>query len=384
MPAIDWITIKGFKSLASIERLPLRQINILIGANGAGKSNFIEALDLFRATINGELLRFVLHAGGAEPLLHFGKRKTSEIHLQWSLQDERIHYEIELGVNQGNILEILKEVCTINGLDDQGQPLTTRINLPSTSAGVNYHRDSSKPVASVRAYLEKMWVYHFHDAGNLSPMKNTPRLHDNRFLHADGANLAAFLYLLRARYEHAYDAIRSTIRLAVPFLEDFKLEPVKLNPNTIRLEWRHRGSRHSFDISSLSDGTLRFIALVTLLLQPPETRPPVIMLDEPELGLHPMAIDLLAALIDRASAGAQIIVATQSSHLIDHFDPEDVVVADRVKGATMLSRLQTDKLKGWLEEYSLGQLWENNEFDGCPCLRPLDEHPYQPTAAGPC
>ncbi|MDE2957073.1 MAG: AAA family ATPase [Bacteroidota bacterium] len=366
MPAIDWITIKGFKSLASIERLPLRQINILIGANGAGKSNFIEALDLFRATINGELLRFVLHAGGAEPLLHFGKRKTSEIHLQWSLQDERIHYEIELGVNQGNVLEILKEVCTVNGFDDQGQPLTTRINLPSTSAGVNHHRDISKPVASVRAYLEKVWVYHFHDAGNLSPMKNTPRLHDNRFLHADGANLAAFLYLLRARYEHAYDAIRSTIRLAVPFLEDFILEPVKLNPNTIRLEWRHRGSRLSFDISSLSDGTLRFIALVTLLRQPLELRPPVILLDEPELGLHPAALVTLAALIKKVSIATQIVLATQSSQFVDHFDPEDVLVVNRSGGATTLTRLRSNGLQEWLKDYSLGQLWEKNHFGGRP------------------
>ena len=134
----------------------------------------------------------------------------------------------------------------------------------------------------------------------------------------------------------------------------------------IRLEWRHVGSDAYFNASSLSDGSLRFIALATLLLQPASLRPPVVLLDEPELGVHPFAITLLASMLKHAAVGSQIIVATQSPVLLDHFEPEDVLVSDRVNGATQLSRLEDDRLQAWLEDYSLGQRWEKNEFGGRP------------------
>ena len=165
--------------------------------------------------------------------------------------------------------------------------------------------------------------------------------------------------------------IRRTVQLVAPFFDDFFLEPQALNEDTIRLEWRHRGSDGYFDAASLSDGTLRFIALATLLLQPIELRPSVILLDEPELGLHPAAIAILAFLINQASMETQIVVATQSPLLLDHFKPEDVLVTERVDGATQFTRLEREKLKGWLEDYSLGQLWEKNEFGGRPAPEDL-------------
>ena len=149
-------------------------------------------------------------------------------------------------------------------------------------------------------------------------------------------------------------------------MDDFALEPLALNEDKIRLEWRHVGSEAYFDASSLSDGSLRFIALATLLLQPASLRPPVVLLDEPELGLHPVAITLLASMLKHAAVESQMIVATQSPVLLNHFEPEDVLVADRVNGATQLGRLEDDRLQSWLEDYSLGQLWEKNEFGGRP------------------
>jgi predicted ATPase len=151
-----------------------------------------------------------------------------------------------------------------------------------------------------------------------------------------------------------------------PFFDDFQLEPLALNPNTIKLEWRHVGTDDYFDASSFSDGTLRFIALATLFLQPVELRPSVILVDEPELGLHPYAIELLASLIKQASKETQVIAATQSSLLLDQFDPEDVLVANRVDGATKIERLKAEPLAEWLKEYSLGQLWEKGELAGRP------------------
>lgn len=153
-----------------------------------------------------------------------------------------------------------------------------------------------------------------------------------------------------------------------PFFQDFTLEPEHDNPETILLRWEHKGTDAYFDASSLSDGTLRFMALATLFLQPTAYRPSVMVLDEPELGLHPYAITLLASLMKKASTDAQVIVATQSSLLLDHLEPEDVLVADRVNGASRFTRLDSSRLKSWLEDYSLGQLWEKNELGGRPAL----------------
>jgi predicted ATPase len=197
-------------------------------------------------------------------------------------------------------------------------------------------------------------------------MKKTADVDDNRYLRTDGSNLAAFLYLLREKHEDSYSIIVRTVRQVAPFFRDFALEPRGLNPNKINLEWSHEGTDAYFDASSLSDGTLRFMALATLFLQPAEYRPSVILVDEPELGMHPYAITLLAALMKQASTEAQVVVSTQSSLLLDHFEPEEVLVAERVDGATRFNRLESSKLEPWLKSYSLGQLWEKNELGGRP------------------
>jgi predicted ATPase len=197
-------------------------------------------------------------------------------------------------------------------------------------------------------------------------MRKTAKVDDNEFLRSDGSNLAAFLYYLREQYPDSYDLIRRTIQRVAPFFEDFRLSPLRLKRDDIKLEWRHRSSDQYFDASSLSDGTLRFIVLATLFLQPESHRPSAILVDEPELGLHPYAIGMLASLIRQAYGDTQVIVSSQSSLLLDHFQPEDVLVANRVEGGTELTRLDPAQLAEWLEEYSLGQLWEKNELGGRP------------------
>ena len=197
-------------------------------------------------------------------------------------------------------------------------------------------------------------------------MKRTADVNDNRYLRPDGSNLAAFLYFLREKHLGSYRTIARTVRQVAPFFQDFELEPQLLNPDKIRLEWRHTGTDAYFDASSLSDGTLRFMALAALFLQPKEYRPSVILVDEPELGMHPYAITLLAALMKQASTETQVIVSTQSSLLLDHFEPEEVLVADRVDGATQFNPLESSELESWLDNYSLGQLWEKNVLGGRP------------------
>ena len=354
MSAIRTITIQGFRSIAELKELELRPLNILIGANGSGKSNFLGALDLLQTAIRNvtELSEYVSRAGGADSLLHFGATVTPSIRFVVAYQDGGDDFSVELRFGAGDGLSPRFAVATT----PIRKHIVTDLNL-------------RQPIVSTehfQARLERWLLYHFHDTGLASPLKKTADVHDNHHLRPDGSNLASFLYLLSKKHESSYMQIRRTIRLAAPFFDDFILEPLALNEDKIRLEWRHVGSDAYFDASSLSDGTLRFIALATLLLQPASLRPTLILLDEPELGLHPYAITLLASLLKQASVEYKVIVATQSPILLDHFDPEDVLVAERVDGATGLRRLDDETLKVWLEDYSLGQLWEKNELGGRP------------------
>ena len=356
MSGIRTITIEGFKSFKALRDLPLRALNVLIGANGSGKSNFLDALELMRlCTRRGEVAHeHVQRAGGADRLLHFGSKVTREIKFTPTFHNDTGRYELRLKHGDGDTLNVGASI-TVGG---------------QTAALHRHHlnaRSGVSPLAKVlRDRLERWRRYHFHDTSISSPIKRASNVHDNRYLRRDGSNLAAFLYLLRERHNDAYELVRQTVCLVAPFFEDFILEPRALDPSKIDLEWRHVGSEGYFNASSLSDGSLRFIALATVLLQPLSLRPSLILLDEPELGLHPYAISLLASLLKQASADSQVIVATQSPILLDHFDPEDVLVADRVDGATTLRRLDSERLGGWLEDYSLGQLWEKNELGGRP------------------
>jgi len=142
------------------------------------------------------------------------------------------------------------------------------------------------------------------------------------------------------------------------------LESERDNPQSIRLRWKHRGSDDTFDASDFSDGTLRFICLTTLLLQP--RLPTIILLDEPELGLHPYALHLLAGMMRAASANTQIIASTQSVTLANQFSCEDLIIVDRVNDASQFRRLDEQELADWLDEYSIGELWEKNIIGGAP------------------
>lgn len=369
MPELDSITVKGFKSIASIDELKLGPINVLIGPNGSGKSNFIEVFSFLHAIRAGHLQDYVTRAGGADKLLHFGSKVTRQIRVEISFQEGVNQYEIVLAATEGDELYPLSEqVGYRNKERGFGDPYFQSLSRRGTEAGIS-DPDARKIAGFVRGHLDRWRLYHFHDTSSSSPMKRTADVNDNRFLRPDGSNLASFLYYLSQKHETAYTLIRRTVQRVAPFFDDFLLEPQRLNEDKIRLEWRHRESDAYFDASSLSDGSLRFIALATLLLQPESHRPSVILVDEPELGLHPYAITMLASLVKQASTRTQVILSTQSPFLLDHFSPEDVLVADRVGRETKFTRLETASLATWLEDYSLGQLWEKNEIGGRPAGR---------------
>jgi predicted ATPase len=364
MPELDSMTIQGFKSIANVDGLKLRSINVVVGPNGSGKSNFIGVFGFLHAIREGRLQDYVTKAGGASRILHFGPRVTKALHIKISFANKTNEYEITLEPTDADELIPTKEL--VYYWDRRyPRPYDEGLARIGKEAGISNPK-YSKVANYVRDHLDRWRVYHFHDTSASSPIKSTADVNDNRFLRPDGANLAAFLFFLRAAHPSEYSLIRRTVARIAPFFDDFVLEPMRLNENRIRLEWKHKNSDSYFDASSMSDGTIRFVALATLFLQPKDFRPSVILVDEPELGLHPYAITLLASLAKQASLSTQVILSTQSPLLLDHFAPEDVLVADRVDGGTHFSRLDPTKLNSWLENYSLGQLWEKNELGGRP------------------
>jgi predicted ATPase len=359
------ISIKGFKSIASLD-VTLNPINI--GANGSGKSNFLGAFAFLREIAAGRLREYVGRAaGGAERLLHFGSKTTEKIDLHVSFHfpnpESASAYDLTL-VPTGD-----------DSLFPSGEVIRTRISptpfsLSDWQIGREAGVSNAKSGSAAKGICKKFdfWhVYHFRDTATLH---KTASLNDNRFLRANGSNLPAVLYHLREQLADSYNLIVHAVRQVAPFFHDFVLNPIEPKLSDIRLEWRHRRlDDQYFDASLMSDGTLRFAALATLLLDPRRDRRSLLLVDEPELGLHPYAIGLLAALIRQAAIDTQIIVSTQSSLLLDNFDPEAVLVADLVDDGTQLSRLDSTTLEKWLEDYSLGQLWEKNEIGGRPGSR---------------
>ena len=370
MSKLDYITVRGFKSIASMEELKPGPLTVLIGPNGSGKTNFLGVFSFLDAIRHGRLRAYVAKTGGADKVLHFGSQVTEALHIHIAFRNEAPHqhekngYEITLEPSAADKLVPVSEFVRFHDESRHDRPYEDEIHATSMwEAGISMP-DLRGTALSVKQRLAGCRLYHFHDTSAGSPLKKTAHVNDNRHLRHDGSNLAAFLHLLREKHEHSYRTIVGTVRQVAPFFHDFALEPELEKPDTILLRWEHKGTDAYFDATSLSDGTLRFMALATLFLQP--NKPSVIVLDEPELGLHPSAITLLACLMKKASTDAQVIVATQSSLLLDHFEPEEVLVADRVDRATRFRRLDSSRLESWLEDYSLGQLWEKNEIGGRP------------------
>ena len=365
VPELDTISVAGFKSIGSIENLELRALNIVIGPNGSGKSNFIGVFSFLNAIREGRLQDYVAKAGGADRVLHFGSKVTDTLKLHVSFRDGVNQYRIQLEPTATDQLYPVSEKVYFWDKSKHPKPYESDVLQSAGEAGIS-DSTNTRIGKYVRDHLDSWRLYHFHDTSASSPMKKTADINDNRYLRSDGSNLAAFLYYLRKKHAASYRLIRGAVQRVAPFFDDFYLQPQKLNEDKIKLEWLHKGSDAYFDSSSLSDGTLRFIALATLLLQPQSYRPSVVLVDEPELGLHPYAITMLSSLMRQAAGETQVIVSTQSPFLLDHFQPEDVLVANRVGGGTQFTRLESATLESWLDRYSLGQLWEKNELGGRP------------------
>lgn len=365
MRSLDRIKAGGFKSIKEMD-LELTTLNVLIGSNGVGKSNFIGLFKLLNNVVEENLQIYVGSCGGAETLLHFGRKSTPEISIDLSFAGYANGYKCVLSPTADDGMIFNHEECWFHDQSRFATPF--RVPLGGGHKETKLRQEAKAQHGYIARYVLddlKSWkVYHFHDTSDSARVKQTGDLEDNRLLRPDAGNLAAFVYRLKNKNPTHYANVVDSVRLVFPFFDDFVLEPSALNPDKIRLEWREKSSDTYFNASALSDGTLRFMCLSTLLLQP--FLPTAILLDEPELGLHPYAITILAELLRGAATKTQVIVSTQSVSLVNQFEPEDVIVVEREQRHSVFRHLEKTDMQSWLDDYGLGDLWEKNIIGGRP------------------
>ena len=344
---MDSIEIKGYKSIKHIE-LRLLPINIFIGANGAGKSNILSFFEFIDHLYNQKLQDYVGRRGGIRKFLFNGNDFVDAISAKIAFDDKINSYSFEI-TPSANSFVFAKEELRYNSVQVEFTDF-------SKEACIKHH-DWFR-AGYIQKKITDLRKYHFHDTGVKSPFNQASKVgKDSIELYDKGENLAAFLYSIQQDNIKVYNRIIKTIQSIIPHFSNFVLKPD--NENNVTLYWQDKYSKYNYDITDFSDGSIRFIALTVLFLQP--TPPRTIIIDEPELGLHPFAIAKLAGLINSvASNNCQVIIATQSAELIAHFEPKDVVAVDNVNGETKITRLDNELYKGWLEEYTLDELWKRN------------------------
>lgn len=331
MSIVKSLSVSGYKSIKELTNFELRNLNVLIGANGAGKSNFISLFRLLNEIYEQQLQLYIQKQGGPDTLLHFGRGITDTLCVDFCFESEagEYHYRLELIPTIDHRLIVANEY--ISFMDSQLEPITRGTN----EAQLKKSEHTFAP--DVRAGMTSWRVYHFHDTSETAKVKQRHASNDNLLLKNDAANLAAYLRMLYEKYPSEYQRIVETIRLVLPFFHDFVYR--QGTQDYVELEWFQTGKLDTpFKAHRLSDGSLRFICLMTLLLQPISLLPHTILIDEPELGLHPYAISVFADVCKQVAERRQLIISTQSVELVNELSPEDVIVVDQENDASTFRR----------------------------------------------
>ncbi|MDE0233670.1 MAG: AAA family ATPase [bacterium] len=365
---LDAITLKGFKTIRDLDNFRPGPLTVLIGPNGAGKSNFISFFRMLSWMLveQDHLQTHVAVQGGASKLLHDGPATTREIEAQLTIETSsgENQYYFRLVFAAGDILIFVDERYRFSRAGLSGTARWIGTGAGHSAPHLLAHANSDDTARVILNILRRFNVYQFHNTSTTARIRTKWNMNDNRFLKEDGANIAPLLFRLKSDEGQCYQRIVDSLRLILPFFSDFELEP---EYSSLLLAWRERGSDQIFDVSQASDGMLRTIALVTLLLQPDETLPDLLILDEPELGLHPYAINIIGGLIRAVSEKVQVIVATQSTAFVDCFELGDIVVVEREGRESLFRRQESgEALEAWLQEYSLSELWQKNVIGGRP------------------
>lgn len=345
---MDFIEIKGYKSIKDA-KIELRPINILIGANGSGKTNFLSFFEFLNNLYERKLTQYIALNGGEEKFLHHGSKVTEQIEAMLSFNNGVNGYSFTLEKGADGLI-VRYEYLYFNNRPSW--------NISELEKEAYIKKTDNYRAKHVLKYLYGLKKYHFHDTGKSSPFnKQSHIFNDAYFLYEKGDNLAAFLYQIQQDHKIVYNRIIKVIQSIAPYFSDFFFQPNA--EGYLRLQWQDKYSSNVYGATDLSDGTIRFIALTTLFLQP--NLPQTLVIDEPELGLHPFAISKLAGMIKSIAAkGSQVIVATQSTDLMSYFEPDDIIAVDQHNGESVFNRLKQAELEVWLENYSLGDLWKRN------------------------
>jgi len=367
-------SISGFKSFHADEQvIQTGDITIMLGANGSGKSNIVSFFKMLAYMMTNALQNFIGENGGASTFLHYGPKKTNRIIASLEFADDEAtdKYNFTLAHAAGDTL-IFTEESIYCKLSTETRPYELSLDPGLKESGL-YNRTKetkTKPARVIFQLLKNIQVFQFHDTSKEARIRNTGYINDNTFLRSDGGNLAAMLYAMKNDpvKEKFYQRIVRYVQQIMPQFGDFVLEPGAMNSNYIMLNWNEKRADYLFGPHQVSDGSLRFMALATLLLQPPDQLPSVIVLDEPELGLHPAAISALSGMIKTASKHCQIILATQSPRFVDEFNLSDLLIIERNinKNCTQVKSLEIEELKLWIDQYSNSELWEKNILGGKP------------------
>lgn len=371
---IESVRIRGFRSLADVELSNLRNANVLIGANGSGKSNFIRFFQMLSWMLRSRrLTEFIGLQGGADDQLYGGNRVTPRMEAELALRTEagRNDYRFALVHAHPDRLVFTEEAFRFNAnhfstearwqYAPSGQSEAAIVDVAQSppAPGVN-----PTTAGYIVRLLKSCQVFQFHDTSDTSNVKKRWDVEDNNYLRTHGGNLAAVLYRLEQEDVRRFDLICRHVRRVLPVFDRFQVEE---SHGKVSLRWNAAGTDKTLGSHLTSDGSLRFFALVTLLNLPPDMLPNVLLLDEPELGLHPVAVSLIGGMIKALAVDRQIIVATQSPLLVDAFDLDEIVVADLHEGKTRLRNLESKKYRRWLEDdFTPGELWQKNLIGGRP------------------
>lgn len=369
MSRLEYLSVRGFKSIADAS-FEFGDINVCIGANGAGKSNLIDIFWLLGHLASQGLRSFVRQRGGADLLLRYGRKRTPTLELSLRFANDAgdpgattfTHYVAVLAGSDDNLLYFDREAVA-HTTTREAPARWDELGAGHTETVLA--RVDNKTARQAHWYLSRCKPYHFHDTSPTARIRGEVLARDDRYIRTDGANLAAYLHRLRASNAAAYRRIVLTIRQIAPFFDDFEL--ALADDKTVILAWHDVAREYLLSPLQLSDGTLRSIALVATLLRPRDELPLLMAFDEPELGLHPYALEVILTLMSQLRGASQLLLATQSTFLVDRFDVEDIVVVEAgARKSTSFHRLTRAELAPWLEEYSLGELWQKNVLGGKP------------------
>jgi len=376
------IHIDGFRRLCGI-KLPLKPLNVVIGANGVGKTSLLDVFDLLRASAEGNLAEKVSDLQGFDALITRDGRDSFSVGFLANYRSERLLcYELVLHASGagGHVQsETLYEVTSNASVgktylrqtesdlfyfdDDLGdlrrhelwnQPLTTALSFQPME-------DQSMEPWEIRVLARSCIHYGALDVGERSPVRVPQPLRPTDTPGENGQYLISCLYLMRESFPDRFETIQDTLRAAFPKFQRLGFPAVAAG--TLSMTWHDESFTEPMYPHQLSEGTLRFLWLVTLLQSP--GLPAVTLIDEPEVSLHPELLSLLAELFREASTRTQLIVATQSDSLIRFLKPEEVVVMDiGENGLATATRADSFDLDAWLKDYTLDEVWRMGQMGG--------------------